>query len=236
MSSQECPATEKQSCKDCKKKKPLSSFYKTKRENGAVRYLAVCKPCFGTRSAASYQKRREANLKRAKQYREENEDGVKAYLREWYKKNRKKVIAKSRAYQALSERKQADKKRLASAYLENREEVRARQNARNATPEGKLKQKVRYLKHYAANKSYYAAKSLSGRVKRKTAKLPWVKYEDLKPWYEMAKELSQRTGTKHVVDHIVPLKHRDVCGLHVPWNLQVIPELENLRKHNRLMR
>ena len=47
-------------------------------------------------------------------------------------------------------------------------------------------------------------------------------------------EVSKRTGVPHQVDHIYPLISKQVCGLHVPWNLRVITAEENRRKHNAL--
>lgn len=51
--------------------------------------------------------------------------------------------------------------------------------------------------------------------------------------YCLAQLRTEMTGVKFEVDHIVPLKAKDACGLHTEFNLQVIPAALNAEKNNR---
>jgi hypothetical protein len=77
-------------------------------------------------------------------------------------------------------------------------------------------------------------------MKRKASKLqatpPWLtqeQLEEIKSVYLLARECELITGDNYHVDHIVPLQNKNVCGLHVPWNLQVLPADINMSKGNR---
>jgi hypothetical protein len=50
--------------------------------------------------------------------------------------------------------------------------------------------------------------------------------------YLEAQRLTLETGVEYVVDHIVPLAHQLVCGLHNDANTRVVTAEENARKHN----
>jgi len=69
----------------------------------------------------------------------------------------------------------------------------------------------------------------------KDCKPKWLSPEqevEIEVHYLKARALQRKKGQKYHVDHIVPLKHPLVCGLHVPWNLRVITDEENAKKKN----
>ncbi|MGN6701482.1 MAG: hypothetical protein ACTHKB_00785 [Burkholderiaceae bacterium] len=69
-------------------------------------------------------------------------------------------------------------------------------------------------------------------VQRIRATPPWADFAAIRKTYKLADDLTEATGVKHVVDHVVPLNHPRVCGLHVDHNLQILTERANAAKSN----
>jgi hypothetical protein len=83
-------------------------------------------------------------------------------------------------------------------------------------------------------------KVIAGTAKYRAQKISrtpsWLTKDDL--WmieqaYEIAALRTKMFGFSWHVDHVIPLNGDVVSGLHVPTNLQVIPWIENVKKHNK---
>lgn len=147
--------------------------------------------------------------------------------------NRSVCVECSRQSVARNYQRNADarKKKVLQWGCANQGKVLANKAAYRERNRDLLREKHR---EYHASKPEIATKnSAARRARRRFAQPPWVAPADLLAVYRQAQVLSALTGIKYSVDHVIPLKHPLVCGLHVPWNLEAVPLLDNKRKSNR---
>lgn len=80
-----------------------------------------------------------------------------------------------------------------------------------------------------ANRDKHNSYSAIGKLSKLGACPPWADRAAIVAVYSAAMRLGKQ------VDHIVPLRSPVVCGLHVPWNLQLLTKSENCSKRNRFI-
>lgn len=81
---------------------------------------------------------------------------------------------------------------------------------------------------FARDPAYKKAFNLRCSTRRRTTLLKWV---PIMAFYDLCSQALE-LGPEYVLDHIVPLNHPQVCGLHVPWNMRVVTREENTLKGN----
>lgn len=174
--------------------------------------MKTCTECRETKSLSEFHQDRRAK------------DGLRcsckvchrADQRTRYEANRTKVLARQTDY-----------------YGANKETVKAKVKAyKEAHPE-KVKSQNKAWRE--ANPDKVNTKNAQRRARKLRACPSWArKCPKIAKIYEIAGNLRKHGFDVHV-DHIIPLKPTEPDaprGLHVAWNLQILPATVNLRKHN----
>jgi len=147
---------------------------------------------------------------------------VECMKEDWVTDNeRRKALPKSEASKAAGRR----------YYERNKDAVIARAAARPI--EEKRRHKDNYKKE---NPEVYRVICNARRRRHREATPAWLTKEqkdNIKQLYIEAQKLTKLTGVRYEVDHIIPLVHKQVCGLHVEHNLQVVPAQWNKQKSNK---
>lgn len=120
-------------------------------------------------------------------------------------------------------------------YEKNKEKIKAKAIEYYENNKELRKTKVKeYVKHNKATVNSYKAKYRSKKLNATPKWLTKEHIEQIRIFYEASYKLSKELGVRFNVDHIIPLQGKEVCGLHVPWNLQVLEAIINIKKRNKL--
>lgn len=153
----------------------------------------------------------------------------RAYNRAYYLANKERIAEGVRRWQSENPEKARGYKRR------NYEANRGRNRAYYEKNRAQIIAKVAAHYDKGCGMTLIRRRAWAGQV-RPGAVPPWLtdeQKEAIQWFYAEARRLTKETGVPHNVDHIAPLNGALSCGLHVPWNLQVLTKSENLRKYHR---
>jgi len=151
----------------------------------------------------------------------ETKDVIISRRRRYYEKNKERIL----------ELQKEDRRNNPDKYKQ-RELLRSesKKEYRNKNKEALKKKKSSYRKK---NQSNYNAREAKRRAGKLQATPNWYEKDKIEFVYKKSKELSKLLGEQMEVDHIIPLQGKDVCGLHVWENLQILEKSLNVSKGNR---
>ncbi len=143
-----------------------------------------------------------------------NKEKANAATKAWYKNNKEKAKELSRAW----ERNHRDKVK----------EKRIRMYEKHKEKRLAYAKKVKL-----ENREIYTQLERLRCAKRSQAFPKWADRKKMNAIYREARQLEKSDGIKRHVDHIVPLVHPLVSGLHCEFNLRILTAAENMIKHNK---
>jgi hypothetical protein len=158
---------------------------------------------------------------------------TKKYNSAYYSINKDELLSQMQNYREINKDKLAIQSQ--KYYLENKNKILIRaQEYYEVNRDACL---IRMQEYGKNNPSKIAAHKARYRAAKFQATPSWLTVDDhrqIEEFYRISQQMQLSTCEEYHVDHIVPLQGENVCGLHVPWNLQVIPAKENLSKSNKL--
>jgi hypothetical protein len=185
------------------------------------------KPCKRGHLSERYVKSR-CCVQCQEQYRLENKEKHLEYWKNRYESNKEDILEYWKEYRENN--KEIISERAKIYHENNRTQIIARvktyvQNNKEHVSE--------YQKTYRQeNLDVVRHHSAKRRARHKQAVVEWADNNKIKEIYTECEVVSKSIGVVHHVDHIVPLTHKLVCGLHNEFNLQVLTAKENLAKKN----
>lgn len=216
-------------CRKCRTDKDLSHFYK--RSDSKLGVSGICIPCDRADVKIRTEKNKEKRLAYNMEYHYRNREQVLSVMRERRTRNVEKYKQNCREWY-YSNKEYALKCR-AEYIKNNREKISIAAKLYRENNIDKIKART---KKYRQENSDKVNARISRRRYNQMHRTPkWLAQNDfnlIAEFYTKARDLSISTGIKHHVDHIVPLQGKEVSGLHVPWNLQILTAEENIKKSN----
>lgn len=228
-------------CKQCVSDR--NALNREKRLTRAKEYYVANKEEIARKARELYVANRQICLERAKKYRDSNKERVNQNSRNYYLQNKDKFVRykennREKIRLRLKSYRENNIKlllKLEEIYrINNRESIA--EKARRYYHANKHKCNKRLNDYRRSNPEKFTHLNAKRRASKLKATPPWLTKEDftlIEELFMCARLFRLYTGEEYHVDHIVPLQGKNVCGLHVPWNLQVISAKENLIKSNK---
>lgn len=192
----------------------------------------ACKTCAKERARKWREDHLNESNERVRKWKEENPDRFRENQRIRRLNNTEKDTENRRKWRANNKERKNETAR--KWYAANREKLLAQK--RKWDEENKDKRVKSRIEWENKNKGRIQGIKKKYKLTRANRVPKWLTPEhmsEIESFYLKSKIMTEQTGVEHHVDHIVPLKGKNVSGLHVPWNLQVLTAAENMQKHNR---